>query len=39
MEIAMFLPIAAGQFCLFSYWLMVLFEHFPAAFQHSLSIA
>jgi hypothetical protein len=32
MEIAMFLPIAAGQFCLLSYWLTVGIWAFPSGF-------
>jgi hypothetical protein len=39
MEIATFLPIAAGQFYLLSYWLKPIFGHFPAAFQYPLRIA
>jgi hypothetical protein len=32
MEIAMFLPIAAGQFSLLFYWLMKGIRHFPIGF-------
>jgi hypothetical protein len=49
MEIATFLPIAAGQFYLLSYWMTVvilafpsvfpiLFKNFPEAFQYLLGI-
>jgi hypothetical protein len=38
-EIATFLPIAARQLYLLSYWLMAVFGHFPAAFQYPLRIA
>jgi hypothetical protein len=32
MEIAMFLPIAAGKFCLLSYWLVAGIWAFPSGF-------
>jgi hypothetical protein len=32
LEIAMFLPIAAGQFSLFSHWLLVGIQVFPSSF-------
>ncbi len=39
MEIATFLPIAAGQFSLLFYWLVVSIWAFPAAFLYLLRIA
>jgi hypothetical protein len=50
MEIATFLPIAAGKFSLLSYWLLagiwafpsgfpILFRNFPEAFQKPLGIS
>jgi ABC-type Na+ efflux pump permease subunit len=38
-EIATFLLTAAGQFCLFSYWLAASFGHFLAAFSSPIRIA
>jgi hypothetical protein len=38
MEIATFLPIAAGQFYLLSYWLTADIWDFTAAFQYPLRI-
>jgi hypothetical protein len=35
----MFVPIATGQFCPLSYWLMALFGHFLVAFLYPLKIA
>jgi hypothetical protein len=35
----MFVPIATGQFCTLSYWLMAVFGHFLAAFLYPLRIA
>jgi hypothetical protein len=39
MEIATFLPIAAGQFCLLSNWLTAGILHFPEVFLYPLRIA
>jgi hypothetical protein len=50
MEIAIFLPIAAGKFCLLSYWLAAViwafpsgfptpFKNFPEAAQYTLGIS